>query len=179
MSGQVGAVSGLSLAHLGSGSPSCLFLGIVGLGTVYPQVAGVVSIGVRLGCGLEDKLRPGFGWSGGGAPTVRRGDEPAALPPNLSHPLSMMQTQQHSSTNPGTGPLAQPGSCRGSRLPLDTLHTQNPRQNLRALQTCSFRTGQPPTCPAPCPLSHETPEPLGPVPLGCQRAQTHSGTRLP
>lgn len=44
--------------------------------------------------------------------------------PKPQPPPSMMQTQQHSSTNPGTGPLASQAPAAEARLPLDTLHTR-------------------------------------------------------
>lgn len=152
--GQVDAVSGLSLAHLGSGSRHD------GLGTVHPPSGWVVSIGSPwdvdlktssdldldgVGVGLHGPRRS---WTGlplsRGAMSLRPCPKPR--PPPLNDANTATQVHQ-----PRDRAARQPGSCRGSPSPTGHPPRQNPRQNLsRALQTCSFRTG-PATCP-PCTL---------------------------
>lgn len=82
--------------------------------------------------------------------SLRPCPKPPAAPLNDANTA----TQQH---QPRDRAARQPGSCRGSPSPTGYPPHQNPRQNLRALQTCSFRTG--PATRLPCTLPPQSRDP--------------------
>ena len=181
--GQVDAVSGLSLAHLGSGSRHD------GLGTVHPPSGWVVSIGSPwdvdlktssdldldgVGVGLHGPRRS---WTGlpqsRGAMSLRPCPKPRPPPLNDANSNTGAPTQGQ-----GRSPARLlPRKPVSHWTPSTPEPTPEPKQSSPNLLFQDRPSHLPALHPAP---SVMRPQSLwGLSPLAASRAQTHSGTRLP